>query len=99
MRILQISSARHFGGGERHFVDLAKGLMQRGHEVFTAVAPASPTLAELPHMHKGNLFPLSTSNPVNIAKAFALRKFVHAHGIEIVHAHVARDYPLAALAA
>src|SRR5215470_13679840 len=98
MRILQISSARHFGGGERHFVDLTNALMQRSHEVFGAVALESPILTELRQIPTENLFALSTSNPVNIAKAFALRRFVRARGIEIVHAHMARDYPLAALA-
>ena len=42
MRILQISSARAFGGGERHLADLARGLSERGHELFAALAPSSP---------------------------------------------------------
>ncbi|HXG85554.1 MAG TPA: hypothetical protein VNI84_16140 [Pyrinomonadaceae bacterium] len=37
MRILQISSARNFGGGERHFVDLCKGLSAGGHDIFAAL--------------------------------------------------------------
>jgi glycosyltransferase involved in cell wall biosynthesis len=36
---------------------------------------------------------------LNLTKAIALRRFVREHAIEIVHAHMARDYPLAALAA
>ena len=33
MRILHISSARTFGGGERHLIDLCRGLKARGHPV------------------------------------------------------------------
>ena len=98
MRILQISSARHFGGGERHVVDLTNGLIKRGHDVFVAVIPESPILTEFEQMRAGNLFALSATNPLNIEKAFALRRFIRAHGIEIIHAHMARDYPVAALA-
>jgi glycosyltransferase involved in cell wall biosynthesis len=98
MRILQISSARHFGGGERHFVDLTNGLIERGHEITVAIAPRSPILPELRSGVGQNIFELSSSNAANIGKAFALRGFVREHEIEIVHAHMARDYPMAALA-
>ena len=37
MKILQISSAKNFGGGERHFIDLCEGLSKRNHEVFVAL--------------------------------------------------------------
>src|ERR1051326_1280180 len=98
MRILQLSSARHFGGGERHFVDLTNGLTENGHELFVAANPDSPILAELRKRASPDLFKLSASKALNFAKLIALRRFVHEHSIEIVHAHMARDYPLAALA-
>jgi glycosyltransferase involved in cell wall biosynthesis len=98
MRILQISSARHFGGGERHFVDLTNGLAERGHEIFIAALRDSPLLAEGRPTVTQNFFELSPTNALNLAKAFALRRFVRERGVEIVHAHMARDYPLAALA-
>ena len=57
MRILQISSAKNFGGGEKHFVELCKGLHQRGHKV-AEVAHAGAVghilqriLARSPHAH------------------------------------------------
>jgi len=99
MRILQISSARHFGGGERHFVDLTNGLSQRGHQIFVATPPRSPILPELPPNIRENSFKLSASNVANLGKALGLRRFVREHDIQIVHAHMAKDYPLAALAA
>ena len=98
MRILQISSARHFGGGERHFVDLTNGLVERGHEIFIAAIPQSPILTELPSAITATAFELSASNIANAGKALALRRFVRDREIQIVHAHMARDYPLAALA-
>ena len=97
MRILQISSARHFGGGERHFVDLTNGLIEGGHDIFVGSIPSSPILAELRPSVRQSSFELSSSNPLNFTKAMALRRFVREHAIDIVHAHIARDYPLAAL--
>jgi len=97
MRILQISSARHFGGGERHFVDLTNGLSEGGHDIFVAAIPGSPILAELRPSVRQSPVELSSSNPLNFKKAMYLRRFVREHAIDIVHAHMARDYPLAAL--
>jgi L-malate glycosyltransferase len=98
MKILQICSARQLGGGEKHLADLANGLARRSHEVFLAVAPASPLLAELPAVPEQNIVELPMRNALNVSTALKLSRFVRQHQIEIVHAHVARDYPLAALA-
>ena len=99
MRILHMSSARQFGGGERHFVDLTNALVQRGHEVFVALIPESPLLPELHGIPDRNLLTLPLRNSLDIAGAVKLRHFARKYQIEIIHAHVARDYPLAALAA
>jgi L-malate glycosyltransferase len=98
MRILQLSSARHFGGGERHVVDLTNALIHRGHELFAAVVADSPLLPELSQIPNQCLCTLPFRNAADIPSAWKLRKFVRDNQIEIVHAHVARDYPLAALA-
>lgn len=99
MRILQISSARHFGGGERHLADLTNGLARRGHELFVAAAPDSPVLPELQSLPRENCLAVPFRKPLDVASAWQLRKFAREREIEIVHAHVARDYPLAALIA
>jgi glycosyltransferase involved in cell wall biosynthesis len=99
MRILQLSSARHFGGGERHFVDLTNALIDRGHDLFAAVIPDSPLLPELSQIPTQQVCTLPFRNAADIPSAWKLRNFVRDHQIEIVHAHVGRDYPLAALAA
>jgi len=98
MRILQICSAREIGGGERHLADLANALAQRGHDVFAALSPASPVRTMLSSLRRENILELPMRNSLNLATALTLSRFVHANNIEIVHAHVARDYPLAALA-
>lgn len=96
MRILQVCSVTSFGGGERHLVDLSHALADLGHEVYAASVPGSPLSAELSFLPKGRNLVLSRRNYVkNLTR---LAGFVRAHGIEIVHAHAARDYHLAALA-
>jgi glycosyltransferase involved in cell wall biosynthesis len=99
MRILQLSSARHFGGGERHFVDLTNGLVRNGHEVFVAATLDSPLLPDLQKLPVGNLLRLPFRKLFDVASAWKLRNFAREHDIEIIHAHMARDYPLASLAA
>jgi glycosyltransferase involved in cell wall biosynthesis len=98
MRILQICSAREIGGGEIHLADLANGLVQRGHDVFAALCPESPVRSLLSALPPENIIELPIRNSLNLATAIKLSQFVRTKDIEIVHAHVARDYPLAALA-
>jgi glycosyltransferase involved in cell wall biosynthesis len=99
MKILQICSAREMGGGEKHLADLANGLMKRGHDVFAALVPGSPLRAELSSVPEQNIVELPMRNSLNVASALKLARFVRRDEIQIVHAHVARDYPLAALVA
>ena len=97
MKILQISSAQAFGGGERHLADLTNALAARGHEVHAVVRPNSPLLGEL-KLPGENIKTLSLRNALDARSASALAKLVALRKIEIVHAHMARDYPLAAYA-
>jgi glycosyltransferase involved in cell wall biosynthesis len=95
MRILQVCSVTTFGGGERHLVDLAHALADRGHEVYSASVSGSPLSAELSFLGQGRTLALSRVNYLkNLTR---LAGFVRAHRIEIVHAHAAKDYHLAAL--
>lgn len=98
MRILQVCSARTLGGGERHVAALANELVDRGHTVYVAVAPRSPLRAELTRIPAENVFELRMRNALDVPSALKLASFVRKHEIEIVHAHIARDYPLASLA-
>jgi len=99
LRILHISSARSVGGGERHLVDLAGALSLRGHEVYAALSKGSPLHSALAaKLPAENIFTLPLRNALDVKSAFVLAGHLREHRIEIVHAHVARDYPLAALA-
>lgn len=99
MRILQICSAREIGGGERHLADLANNLATRGHEIFAAIAPGSPLRSVLSSVASENIIESPMRNALSVRSALRLARLVREQRIEIVHAHVARDYPLAALAA
>ena len=99
MRILQLCSAREIGGGERHLADLANNLATRGHEMFAAIAPGSPLRSELCSLASENIIELPMRNALSVRSGMRLARLVRERRIEIVHAHVARDYPLAALAA
>lgn len=98
MRILHISSAQAFGGGERYLVDLANALAKRGHDVNVATRRRSPLISELT-LPKENMFELPLRNALDAKSAGSLAKLIRSRGIEIVHAHMARDYPIAAYAA
>jgi glycosyltransferase involved in cell wall biosynthesis len=99
LRILQISSAQSLGGGERHLADLANGLSVRGHDVYVALRPKSPLIKELNVMSKEHLTTLPLRNSLDVKSARDLSRLVRRNEIQIVHAHMARDYPLAAYAA
>ena len=99
MRILQICSARALGGGERHLADLANGLARRGHDVYAALVPDSPLPGELAKLPAENIIELPLRNSLDLTSALKLAQFVRQNQIEIVHAHLARDYPVAAFAA
>jgi glycosyltransferase involved in cell wall biosynthesis len=99
LKILQISSAQSLGGGERHLADLANGLAGRGHEVYVALRPKSPLINELKDLRGGNVTTLPLRNSLDAKSARDLAQLVRRNQIQIVHAHMARDYPLAAYAA
>ncbi|HXM35557.1 MAG TPA: glycosyltransferase [Pyrinomonadaceae bacterium] len=97
LKILQISSAQSIGGGERHFADLASGLATRGHDVHAVLRCDSPLLSELPELGI-NISTLPLRNALDAPSARKLARLVRQREIDIVHAHMARDYPLAAYA-
>ncbi|HKU72976.1 MAG TPA: glycosyltransferase family 4 protein [Pyrinomonadaceae bacterium] len=98
MNILQISSASSFGGGERYVVDLTNALVARGHDVYVAVRPGSPLPRHL-QLSPEKLLTLPLRNALDVQTARELEKFVGRKKIEVVHAHMARDYSLASYAA
>jgi glycosyltransferase involved in cell wall biosynthesis len=97
MKILQICSASEMGGGEVHVADLVRGLAGRGHAVYLAVRPESPLREPLAGVI-ASWHELPLRNSLDVASARSIAELIGDHGIEIVHAHMGRDYLIAALA-
>jgi L-malate glycosyltransferase len=90
MRILQVSSARDLGGGETHVLQLVEALRANGHEVTVAGrkdGPLAPDIA-LPFL-----------NSADLSTVLRLRSILKKSRFDVLHAHVARDYSIAAAAA
>src|SRR5258708_2280492 len=98
LNILQISSASSFAGGERYVADLTNALVARGHDLYVAVRPRSPLPRHL-HLPPEKILTLPLRNALDVPSAHELDRFVRRQRIEVVHAHMARDYSLAAYAA
>ncbi len=98
MKILQINSASGFGGGEKYLLDLAFCLKTRGHQIFFAVRPNATWRDRLNFISKQDILRLPLGNALDLVSAWQLAGFIKQNKIEIVHAHLARDYSLAALA-
>lgn len=98
-RVLQVSSARAFGGGERHLADLTRGLQERGHELLVALREGSPLRKPLSFLPEQNVYTLPLRNSLDLGSARKLARLARDKKVDIIHAHVARDYVPAALAA
>jgi L-malate glycosyltransferase len=98
LKILQISSAASFGGGERYVADLTNSLSARGHELYAVLRSNSPLIGHL-KIDREKIKTLPMRNSLDVPSAHNLARFVARYGIEVVHAHMARDYSLAAYAA
>jgi glycosyltransferase involved in cell wall biosynthesis len=97
VRILQISSATTFGGGERYVADLSNCLHERGHEIYVAVRPRAALIDHL-RLPSDRIVTLPLRSALDVQSAQALDRFVRKQEIEVVHAHMERDYSLAAYA-
>lgn len=93
MRILEISSARELGGGERHLIDLVRGLSARGHRVDLLLRPSSPMRGKLPDF---NTFELPLRGLLDLKSIYGMSQLLNDY--DLVHAHYARDYPAVAIA-
>jgi L-malate glycosyltransferase len=98
LNILQISSASSFGGGERYVADLTNALTARGHKLYAAVRSRSPLIRHL-QLPSDRVLILPLRNALDVQSAHELERFVRRQRIDVVHAHMARDYSLASYAA
>jgi glycosyltransferase involved in cell wall biosynthesis len=98
VRILHVSSAKHYTGTERHVVDLCRNLVARGHEVFVALRPTSDWRHRLSFIPEENVLQVSIRNSFGVLSAMRIADFAREKNIDIIHAHVARDYVPASIA-
>lgn len=80
-----------FGGGEAHLADLVRALDERSHEVHLAVRPQSP-LEEKAASSRVAIHHVALRNSLDVLSATRLARLIREHGIEILHAHLGRDY-------
>jgi len=89
MKILFVIDALQFGGGERVFSQLIKGLPYDKYLIFLASSPNKEFYQSL----NGGLFSsifLNFSSRANLSLIFALRRIIHGNRIDIVHGQGAR---------
>lgn len=96
---MHISSALNFGGGERHLVDLTRGLDGAGHEVFVGLRPTNQWQANIDFLGNDRILHVSVRNSFGMFSAKRIARFLDEKKIDILHAHVARDYLAASVAA
>lgn len=97
MKILQVCSASEMGGGEVHVADLVRSLGSRGHAVYLAVRPNSPLREPLAGVI-ASWHEMPLRNSLDLQSARAIADIIEQNKVDIVHAHVGRDYLVAALA-
>lgn len=98
MRILQISSATAFGGGEKHLIELSRALADRGHSVSAVVRPACGFKERLSEVPFKDILELPLRGSFDPGSVLGLSRVAKRTNADIIHAHLARDYITAALA-
>ena len=78
--------------------DLARGLAERGHEIFVALRPTNEWQHRLGFLPPENIMHVSIRNSFGVLSSMRIADFVRQNKIDIVHAHVARDYIPASIA-
>ncbi len=79
-------------------MDLCRGLQDRGHEVFVALRPTNEWESRLDFVPQENFLHVSIRNSFGMFSAKRIGRFLKENNIDIIHAHVARDYLAASVA-
>lgn len=79
-------------------IDLSRGLAKRGHEIFAALRPTNEWQDRFDFLPKENFLHVSLRNSFGVMSAQKIAEFVNENKIEIVHAHLGRDYIPSSLA-
>ena len=86
------------GGGERHVIDLTRALIERGHRLHLAIRPGSPLRAALAGWPV-TFHELPLHNSLDLPSIWQLARLIRRERIDVLHAHVGRDYIVCGLAA
>jgi glycosyltransferase involved in cell wall biosynthesis len=93
MKILQMVDVPWDSGLAHYALVLAKGLKERGHQVYVSAVPG-----EKP-WHKAHRLGLKTIPLVSLKGLKALRRFVREHHVDLINAHTGTTHSLAVAAA
>lgn len=94
MKILQINSAKNWGGGEVYTINLCQKLISKGYRVTLACRPNSAIKRKA--LESGiPILELPLVGAVDFQSSFKLSRFCKENKINIVHVHLARDYWIA----
>src|SRR3989339_432853 len=96
-RILYVIENAAYGGGERTFAMLIRGLEKENHEVFCASLPRGRFYDEVKDHCR--FLPLDLTNRFDLRNIGRLRKMIAENGIDIAHSQGARADFYCALAA
>jgi glycosyltransferase involved in cell wall biosynthesis len=97
LRLLFLSAARRWTGGERCMVTVAGGLAKRGHAVVFAADPRGPVLERLDPPVRAR--PVRMRNDLDLAAIVHLRALARRHSIEAVCVNTFRELKLGGIAA
>lgn len=72
--------------------DLCRGLHERGHEIFAALRPTNEWQNKLDFIRPENILHVSIRNSFGVLSSMRIAEFIRQNQVDIVHAHLARDY-------
>jgi len=91
LKILYISSAEDIAGGEIHLVNLIKGMISSNVEVFLACREKS-VIGEKAMVLNARVINLPLHGSLDFYSSMKIRKILKDNDIDILHAHLGRDY-------
>ena len=94
MKILQINSAKNWGGGEVYTINLCQKLITKGYNVTLACRPGS-SIKQIALREGITLLEALLTGAVDFRSALKLSQYCRKNEIDIVHVHLARDYWIA----
>lgn len=94
MKILQVNSAKNWGGGEVYTINLCQKLISKGYDVTLACRPGS-AINQIASTNGISFLELPLTGAIDFRSAWKLSQYCRKNKIDIVHVHLARDYWIA----